>query len=478
MIPLPLIREHAASRPEADALIGPVNTLTWLGFADKVADLLNGLQRQLDGTPDPRVVIFGPNTIEYVCVSAALATLGIPHLGLDASGPEPTVSHQLAQIAPTVIIAIDHAALPPTVIRTVHVADLAGAPAPTQSWTRPAFCAYGFTSGTTGMPKLVIRREPSEARRNELIRTEFHFGPTDVHLVTVPFFHASGHGWARTFLTYGASVVIEPNPTPSTLVELVERHAVSTTLMVPPTLSAFLDAAENSQANLTSLRFLLTGGRHIPSSTIRRVDRRIGDCLHTYYGTTETGVNLFATPSDLRTNPQSAGRPLDGNSVAVLRNNTAVPNGIVGRVALASFMAMSTYGDADAEWVDLDGVQHLVTADYGYVEPTGSLVLVNRHDGLDAPCAVPTMQLESLLHELSEVKDAVILRLAAHDRTRIVAAIVPATHTSAQQACTAASRVLSRARPDLAVEPIPVPAVPYGPTGKVQLSALRSLINA
>ncbi|MBN9129287.1 MAG: AMP-binding protein [Paenarthrobacter ureafaciens] len=243
------------------------------------------------------------------------------------------------------------------------------------------FSAISFTSGTTGMPKTVIRNVPSEARRNQTLIQQYRFSPTDVFLLAIPLAHASGHGWARTLMTAGASVIIGDSDAVSLANHLISDSATAT-LMVPPVLEEVVAEVQRRYPGKqlqTGLRFLLTGGRHASPTLIGSVHQIFGPVLHSYYGTTETGVNTIADPVDLLANPRTSGRPVDGTTIVILDGQgRPQPPGTTGWIAVHSYMNASRYGTGNLPTVGIGGKEFVLTSDVGRINACGSLELFGR----------------------------------------------------------------------------------------------------
>ncbi len=488
MIPLSIIDQYAHSSPQRLAVIVGDESMSWHEFAERVRLVADAFAERLDNAADNRAVLLGERSIEYVLAASALASLGVPWIGLDSQANPDQLAQQLTTSAPTLIVTKTPAPITDMA--------LAGLPEPIAfaslaafdgqdgshlaSWQKPTFLALSFTSGTTGAPKLAVRRNPSEVRRTETFVERYGFGPGDTHLVTVPFSHASGHGWARLFLAVGATIVLAGDADPSTYAATIEQHQVRTSLMVPPVLRSFVVAAEQTpEIDLSSLRFLLTGGRQLPPRVFRKAAARLGPVITTYYGTTETGVNLVADSDTLAAAPLSSGLPLTGNEVLVLgRDRRPVRRGQNGRVALASYMAMAGYANLEPDTVVYHGLTFFLTADYGYLDAHNRLVLTNRDDGLPEGAIFPAIQIEADLHEVLEISDAVVIRVPDRNGVpEVHAAIVLIPDADAELARKQAGYVVEHWLPEGTSHTISVlTEIPYGRTGKVDVVALRSVV--
>ncbi|MGL5861966.1 MAG: class I adenylate-forming enzyme family protein [Phycicoccus sp.] len=507
MIGLATIERFAATAGDRPAVIATDTLITWSDYDQRVRALVPWLATRLTGVASPRAVISATASPGYLVLTSALATLGVPWVGLDPQAPAERSARQLDQVQPSLLglnagsraAEVDALVTRRPELTVVDVDRLPGTdgaaaplmrtganeptgPAPRspwkQSWEPPPFLALGFTSGTTGTPKLVLRSTPSEQLRLQALVARYAFDQDDTHLVTVPFSHASGHGWARVLLSVGATVVLATDTSPEELVHLTEHHRIRTTLMVPPVLAAFTAAAEQSSADLGSLRFCVSGGRQIPPDLLRRATQRLGPVVTTYYGTTETGLNLVADLSDLAVEPLTAGRPLPGNRVLVMSSTgLPAPCGTVGRVAINSYMAMDGYDDGAADERIVDGERYLVTPDFGYLDDQGRLFLLGREDGLPGAEGVPIIQAEAQLRRLPDVADCVVLRLRSECAPVATAALTLRSADRGGEVVREAGRMLGDLLPTAPRWAAVVPEIPYGPTGKVRSGPLIDLLR-
>ena len=108
---------------------------------------------------------------------------------------------------------------------------------------------------------------------------------------------------------------------PELFLELVERHGVTTTAVVPTMLHRVLALGPEVLAKYDialAPRHLL--GRRAAArarSAIELMDH-FGDILFNFYGATETGLVTLAKPDDLRAAPGTIGKALPGNEIRLL----------------------------------------------------------------------------------------------------------------------------------------------------------------
>jgi acyl-coenzyme A synthetase/AMP-(fatty) acid ligase len=497
VIPIRLIADHAESNPAGTAIVTDTAELTWKEFLEQSTAVHAWFTGQLDPGREHRVLTFARNGVELVVVGSAVSTLGVPLVGVDPARDVATVAAQLAAVDPTVVVldstlpgaeavAAEAAAIDALVLDVAMsggptglpgLADIAACDWERRPWTRPPFVALGFTSGSTGVPKLFTRRTRTENQRESFLRDHDGVGPDDVYLVSSPLAHASGHVWAHAALARGATVVLA-DPDPDRLLDTVRRFGVTAAFMVPPTLDAFLAAAcARPETDLSSLRLLLTGGRHISERTARAAAQRLGQILHVYYATTETGIATMAFPADLATVPLTAGTPMPGVWLRIVdpKTLTDVALGDVGLIAVHSPVNMDGYATESATVFKRGNSDYVLTSDYGRLDGTGRLFVSGRADTAAASKALDVVGLESELKDLSGVDDVCAFRRARGDSVEIIVAMTgdagrsPAVHALVND-------YLGSERAACVV--LTVPAIPYNTAGKVDLRRLTALTPA
>ncbi|MFK0003983.1 class I adenylate-forming enzyme family protein [Paenarthrobacter sp. NPDC090522] len=414
MINVDIIRRRASASPHDVAIRHRGNELTWAEYLHHVHRVLGWLDANLPKDSDV-VAIEAEATPEVFILASALTSLGTPWVALDPSKPDTVRAHQREALNPAIVATASAEGallLSSDGCQRDAVALASIRQQGTIAFRSRPFRALGFTSGTTGMPKTVIRTSPSEARRSQMLIRRYGFSPADVFLLGLPLAHASGHGWTRTLMTAGASVVIGDTD-PISLADSLKGSSITATLLVPPVLEevvAELQRADHSGQFRTNLRFLLTGGRHLSATLLGRVHQTLGPVLHSYYGTTETGLNTLADPMDLLANPRTSGRPVDGTTIVITDGHgRPQPVGTAGRVAVHSYMNASDYGTGPIPTIDLGGQEFILTSDVGRINPNGSLELLGRAGlEIDAAACGDLIGLEDDLRLLPGVTAAAV----------------------------------------------------------------------
>jgi long-chain acyl-CoA synthetase len=205
-----------------------------------------------------------------------------------------------------------------------------------------------------------------------------------VYLHQTPMFHAASMGGIMGMPASGGSSVFMPLFDPPSALDLIERHGVTQTMMVPTMIAMLVGHEAFRPERLSSLKRLTYGASPMPAALLDRL-------LATYpalevtqgYGMTECSSLLtWLDADDHRAGgPQlrSAGRPVVGVSLSMRdHNGDAVPTGDIGEVWARAGSFMREYWnkpEATAEAFEGDWYH---TGDAGYLDEAGYLYLVDR----------------------------------------------------------------------------------------------------
>ena len=242
-----------------------------------------------------------------------------------------------------------------------------------------------YTGGTTGRPKGVALEHRAEMLNLYHIAMSLPLDDeTAVFLHQTPMFHAASMGGILGIPSSGAESVFIPLFDPGSVIELIERHRVTQTVMVPTMIAMLLDHPDYSPERLASLEILNYGASPMPAGLLDRVLSSYPDLsLNQGYGMTESSAVLtFLTADDHRAGGprlRSAGRPLPGVVLSIRDDrNNELPRGETGEVCAKAGNLMREYwGQPDATAAAFrDGWYR--TGDAGYIDEGGYLFLVDR----------------------------------------------------------------------------------------------------
>ena len=193
-----------------------------------------------------------------------------------------------------------------------------------------------FTSGTTSMPKMVLRDHGYALAHLLTARYWMDLRAEDVHWTL------SDTGWAKAawgvlFAPWqaGAAIVLHDAEgfDADLHLKLIGRLGV-TTFCAPPTVYRMFAQMDLAQYDLGSLRHSLGAGEPLNPEVIKVWAEATGNVIHDGYGQTES-INLLANFPALPLRPGSMGKPVPGFDIDVVDDGgTRLPAGEIGHIAV------------------------------------------------------------------------------------------------------------------------------------------------
>ena len=162
-----------------------------------------------------------------------------------------------------------------------------------------------YTSGTTGRPKGVFRRN---------VVTVLAPGPgepDDVQMCAGPAYHAAPLAFdVRAALAQGNPLIFLDKWDSEGVLATIERHRVSRAHMVPIMFQRLLalPGAVKAKYDLSSLRFLIHGAAPCPPEVKKAMIDWLGPILHEYYAGSEGGVGFLIDSHEWLAKPGTVGR--------------------------------------------------------------------------------------------------------------------------------------------------------------------------
>ncbi len=183
-------------------------------------------------------------------------------------------------------------------------------PATGYSDSEHTYCLL-YTSGTTGKPKgvMIPRRQLYWNGYNTAVN--WGLREDDVSPIFTPLYHAGGlAAFCIPIFCVGGTIVLHKSFDTSVVWRTIERERCTVVLGVPTIWKLLLDAPEFATADLSHVRWFISGGAPLPQYLIDAYQKR-GVVFKQGYGMTEVGVNCFTmTVEDSFRKPGSIGKPM------------------------------------------------------------------------------------------------------------------------------------------------------------------------
>lgn len=243
---------------------------------------------------------------------------------------------------------------------------------------------YQFSSGTTGIPKAAVHTHGTVLTNALTQVAEFAITATDVHLVIPALCWGAGfHDFTIATWWSGGTVVLNPSRRFNALqlARSIEANGVTTVLLVPTVMGLLLHEPDINDAQLKSLRIILSGGEPVSVESLRELQSRLPECRTIQaYGLSEFPViTTFLDGTDALTHRGSAGKASLGTIIRVVDpDGNDVEPGSEGEIISKSIATMKGYTSpsVDAGTRLVDG--WLYTGDRARVDEDGFIYIAGR----------------------------------------------------------------------------------------------------
>jgi acyl-CoA synthetase (AMP-forming)/AMP-acid ligase II len=205
-----------------------------------------------------------------------------------------------------------------------------------------------------------------------------------VYLHQTPMFHAASFGGVLCIPSVGGTTTFVPLFDPPSVLDVIERHQVSTTVMVPTMVQMLLDHPEFKPERMASMRVLTYGASPMPTALLERLLNLFPDLeIYQGYGMTESSAVLTCLgPEEHRKGGlflKSAGRPLPATVLSIQdAEGNVLPPGQTGEVCARSGSIMKEYWNRPEQTASSFAGGWYHTGDAGYLDEHGYLFLVDR----------------------------------------------------------------------------------------------------
>ncbi|CAM3936850.1 long-chain-fatty-acid--CoA ligase [Bordetella muralis] len=464
--------------PEKTVLIDSFGSLTYRELLDQVDQLAGFLEQDLGVQGAERVMVYMQNCREFIIAYYAILRVGAALVPVNPMNKRGEIGHYRADSEARVafcskenldeLLAMDGAADLVAVIVANRQASTGDAPARLPPAAAPVVYDFEsamtagrvpshpvahdpaqlavilYSSGTTGSPKGCMHTHQSMMASTNTVAHWMGMQSETVVLAALPFFHITGmQNMMNVPIYVGGTLVLLQRWNRDAAAELIARHRVTHWNTMPTMLIDFLASPQIASYDLRSLRRLGGGGAGMPQAVGERIKALMGVDFLEGYGLSE-GMPFMGNPA-AHFKHQCLGVPLFDTDARIAdpESMRELSQGEVGEIVISSDKMFKGYWHNEQAtreaFIELDEKSFFRTGDLGYVDEEGYFFIVDRLKRMvnASGYKVWPTEIEALLHEHPDVREACVIAASDPYRGETVKAVI-VLHDAAKERVAAA----------------------------------------
>lgn len=442
--------------------------IDFLGRRYSYAETMDGALRVATGLaklgfgPGDRIGLFLPNVPHYVAAYFGILKLGATVVNFSPLYTVEELSDQVADSGTRALFTLSASALLPTALNVLErsqlerliVGSVAGAlPAAKSVLYRlfkgkevtkrpddPRITAFSqliandgvgafpvidavdhvaviqYTGGTTGTPKgAMLTHQNLSANARQTQGLDPDPGGDDRIVGVLPLFHVFANTCVmnRT-IANGGMIVMLPRFDGGQVLAAIARTNATALPGVPTMYQALLDHPALPRANLTALKYCISGGAPLPAEVKSKFEVATGARVIEGYGLSESSGVVSCNPYALAGKLGTIGQPIPGTRVQLVDKEDPTrppPDGEPGEIVVSGPQIMKGYWNRPSADTDVFVDGWLRTGDVGIIDQDGFIHVVDRLKDMIAVSGFKVFpsQIEAFLYKHPAVKEALVI---------------------------------------------------------------------
>jgi long-chain acyl-CoA synthetase len=345
-----------------------------------------------------------------------------------------------------------------------------------------------FTSGTTSTPKGVELTHRNLAAQLRTFQQHYGIDANSRIANHLPLHHTDGLNQGPLLaLASGATWIWPPSVTMQNLgamLDLIYRDRGTFLVTVPTVLAMMMRLPESYDDGFTSpdFRFIISSAGYLDERLWRDVESRFMTMVVNSYGLTETVCEThYCGPSEATRRVGTIGKPVDCEARIVDADGREVGEDELGELQVRGANVMRGYFEDPEATGEVFRGTWLMTGDLATRDSDGFYRIVGRKKNVIIRGGINVYpdDVTAVLLGLGGLAAAVTVGLRDDVLgERVVSCVVPRDLANAPSV----DEILAHCRAELAPEKHPngvlvVEALPYGPSGKIELAKVRAMVE-
>ncbi len=291
-----------------------------------------------------------------------------------------------------------------------------------------------YSSGTTGKPKGVLRPMPDEPPAQPLPITAavlkfWRLREGQIYLSPAPLYHSAPLAAAAGTIRLGGTVIVMERFEEEHFLQLVERHRVTYTQVVPTMFSRMLKLPEavRRRYDVSSLEVALHGAAPCPVPVKRAMIDWWGPIILEYYSATEAMGMTICDSAEWLAHPGTVGRTMLGELHVLDEEMREVPTGQTGKLWFKTASRFEYFNDpAKTAAANSPDRTMSTVGDIGRVDQDGYVYLTDRAAFMiiSGGVNIYPQECENLLITHPKVSDAAVFGAPNEEMGEEVKAVV------------------------------------------------------